>query len=304
VKARLLHYLITLVVVALAAWAAVSLYQQYIQNPWTRDCQVRANVVGIAPRVSGPIIQVAVHDNQEVQKGDLLFEIDLTDFQAQVDVADGQVQNDEATLKQQQQNLDRQTNLYKNHVTAQQDFQNAQDSFAAAQAQLISAKANLELAKLNLAYTKVFAPVDGYVTNMNTSEGTYVTAGKQLMALVDTGSFWIAAYFKETQLPHISLGQKVNLTIMGYNNQPFQGVVRSIGWGIYVQDGSGSDTTGLLPSINQTVDWVRLPQRFPVRIQVLGKPPVPLRIGQTVSAAMTREVGPTEVPKKNAAAQP
>ena len=303
-KARLLHYLITLVVVALAAWAAISLYQQYIQNPWTRDCQVRANVVGIAPRVSGPIVQVAVHDNQEVQKGDLLFEIDPTDFQAQVDVADGQVQNDEATLKQQQQNLDRQTNLYKNHVTAQQDFQNAQDSFAAAQAQLISAKANLELAKLNLAYTKVFAPVDGYVTNMNTSDGTYVTAGKQLMALVDTGSFWIAAYFKETQLPHISLGQKANLTIMGYNNQAFQGIVRSVGWGIYVQDGSGSDTTGLLPSINQTVDWVRLPQRFPVRIQVLGKPPVPLRIGQTVSAAMTREVGPTEIPKKNAAAQP
>ena len=303
-KARLLHYLITLVLVALAAWAAVSLYQQYIQNPWTRDCQVRANVVGIAPRVSGPIVQVAVHDNQEVQKGDLLFEIDPTDFQAQVDVADGQVQNDEATLKQQQQNLDRQTNLYKNHVTAQQDFQNAQDSFAAAQAQLISAKANFELAKLNLAYTKVFAPVDGYVTNMNTSDGTYVTAGKQLMALVDTGSFWIAAYFKETQLPHISLGQKTDLTIMGYDNQPFQGIVRSVGWGIYVQDGSGSDTTGLLPSINQTVDWVRLPQRFPVRIQVLGHPPVPLRIGQTVSAAMMREFEPTEVPKKNAAAQP
>jgi multidrug resistance efflux pump len=303
-KARLLHYLITLVVVALAAWAAVSLYQQYIQNPWTRDCQVRANIVGIAPRVSGPIIHVAVHDNQEVQKGDLLFEIDPTDFQAQLDVANGQVQNDEASLKQQQQNLDRQTNLYKNHVTAQQDFQNAQDGFAAAQAQLISAKANFELAKLNLAYTKVFAPVDGYVTNMNTSDGTYVTAGKQLMALVDTGSFWIAAYFKETQLPHISLGQKANLTIMGYNNQPFQGIVRSVGWGIYVQDGSGSDTTGLLPSINQTVDWVRLPQRFPVRIQVLGHPPVPLRIGQTVSAAMTREFEPTEVPKKNAAAQP
>jgi multidrug resistance efflux pump len=303
-KARLLHYLITLVVIALAAWAAVSLYQQYIQNPWTRDCQVRANIVGIAPRVSGPITHVAVHDNQEVQKGDLLFEIDPTDFQAQLDVANGQVQNDEASLKQQQQNLDRQTNLYKNHVTAQQDFQNAQDSFAAAQAQLISARANFELAKLNLAYTKVFAPVDGYVTNMNTSDGTYVTAGKQLMALVDTGSFWIAAYFKETQLPHISLGQKANLTIMGYDNQPFQGIVRSVGWGIYVQDGSGSDTTGLLPSINQTVDWVRLPQRFPVRIQVLGHPPVPLRIGQTVSAAMMREFEPTEVPKKNAAAQP
>jgi multidrug resistance efflux pump len=303
-KARLLNYLITLIIAGLACWAAVALYQQYIQDPWTRDCQVRANIVGIAPRVSGPIIHVAVHDNQEVKRGDLLFEIDPADFQAQVDVAAGQVENDEASLKQQQQNLDRQTNLYKNHVSAQQDFQNAQDSFAAAQAQLISAKANLELAKLNLAYTKVFAPVDGYVTNMNTSEGTYVTAGKQLIALVDTSSFWIAAYFKETQLPHIQLGQKANITIMGYDSQPFQGLVRSVGWGIYVQDGSGSDTTGLLPSISQTVDWVRLPQRFPVRIQVLGASPVPLRIGQTVSVAMTREVEPAEVPKKNAAAQP
>jgi multidrug resistance efflux pump len=239
-----------------------------------------------------------------VKKGDLLFEIDPANFQAEVDVATGQLLNDEANLKQHQQDLDRQTDLFKKHVTAQQDFQNAQDAFSAAQAQLTSAKANLELAKLNLDYTKVFAPVDGYVTNMNTSEGTYVTAGKQLIALVDTSSFWIAAYFKETQLPHIQVGQKAKMTIMGYSNQPFQGIVRSVGWGIYVQDGSGSDSTGLLPSINQTVDWVRLPQRFPVRIQVLGRSPVPLRIGQTVSVAMTAEFEHAEGTPPNSTVQP
>jgi multidrug resistance efflux pump len=303
-KARLLNYLITLALVCLACWAAFSLYHQYVETPWTRDSQVRANIVGIAPRVSGPIVRVAVHDNQEVKKGDLLFEIDPADFQAQLNLASGQVLNDEAALKQQHQNLDRQTELYQRHVTAQQDFQNAQDSFAAAQAQLISAKANLELARLNLSYTKVIAPVDGYVTNMNTSEGTYVTAGKQLMALVDTSSFWVAAYFKETQLPHVELGQKAHLALMGYNNQPFEGVVRSVGWGIYVQDGSGSDSTDLLPSISQTVDWVRLPQRFPVRIQVLGRPPVPLRIGQTVYVAMTPVVKRTEAPQQQAATRP
>jgi RND family efflux transporter MFP subunit len=258
-----------------------------MQHPWTRDGQVRANIVGIAPRVSGPIIHVVVHDNQELRKGDLLFEIDPSDFQAQVDIAAGQVQNDAATLKQQQQNLQRQTELYRNRVTAAQDFQNAQDSFAAAQAQLASAKASLELAKLNLSYCRVVAPVDGYVTNMNTSEGTYVTAGVQLMALVDTSSFWIAGYFKETQLPHIRVGQKAIITLIGYENQPFQGVVRSLGWGVFVQDGSGSTNTALLPSVSQTIDWVRLPQRFPVRIQVLESSPVPLRIGQTVSVAMT-----------------
>ena len=303
-KAGVFNVLITVIIVGLAIWAAVSLYSRYIENPWTRDGQVRANIVGIAPRVSGPIIQVRVRDNQPVRKGDLLFEIDPSDFQAQVDIAAGQVENDEATFKQQQQNLGRQTDLFRTHVNALQDFQNAQDSFAAARAQLASAKANLELARLNLSYTKVFAPVDGYVTNMNTSPGTYVTAGIQLMALVDTSSYWVAGYFKETQLPHIKVGQKVLITMMGYENQPFQGVVRSVGWGIYVEDGSGSSSTALLPSISPTIDWVRLPQRFPVRIQVLASSPVPLRIGQTVSVAMTSEVEPPATSKLPALAQP
>jgi multidrug resistance efflux pump len=302
-KARLFSYLITLIIVCLALWAAVSLYLRYIGHPWTRDGQVRANIVGIAPRVSGPIIHVAVHDNQQLRKGDLLFEIDPSDFQAQVGIAAGQVQSDEATLKQQQQNLQRQTELYRTHVTAAQDFQNAQDTFAAAQAQLASARASLELAKLNLSYTKVFAPVDGHVTNMNTSEGTYVTAGVQLMALVDTSSFWIAGYFKETQLPNIRLGQKAIITLIGYENQPFQGVVRSVGWGVFVQDGSGSSSTALLPSVSQTIDWVRLPQRFPVRIQVLENSPVPLRIGQTVSVAIAPEFETPETNKQSTLAQ-
>lgn len=302
-KARIFNFLVTLVIVCLGGWAAWSLYQRYVTDPWTRDAQVRANIVGIAPRVSGPIIHVAVHDNQQIKAGDLLFEIDPTDFNAQLNVNSGEVLNSEANLRQRQQELDRQSTLYKNHVVAEQDFQNAQDNFSAAQAQLVSAKANLELARLNLGYTRVIAPVNGYVTNMNTSEGTYVTAGKQLMALVDGNSFWIAAYFKETQLPHIQIGQKANISIMGYK-QPFQGLVRSVGWGVFVQDGSGSDATGLLPSISQTVDWVRLPQRFPVRIEAIGDPPIPLRIGQTVSVAMAQEVERAGTPAQTKAVQP
>ena len=297
-KPKLFSYLLTLTLVGSAAWAAGSLYYRYLQTPWTRDGQVRANIVGIAPRVSGPIVRVAVHDNQSVHKGDLLFEIDPEDFQAQVDLAVGQVQNGEASLKQQTQNLQRQTELYRTHVNALQDFQNAQDSFEAARAQLVSAKANLELARLNLGYTKVVAPLEGFVTNMNTSSGTYVTAGNQLMALVDTSSFWVAGYFKENQLPHIRTGQKALITLMGHYGRPFEGIVQTVGWGIFVSDGSGSSTTALLPSVSQTIDWVRLPQRFPVRIQVVGPTPVPLRIGQTVSVAMTPEVEPLGAPDR------
>ena len=303
-KPKLVNYLLTLTLVGLAAWAAGALYLRFLQEPWTRDGQVRANVVGIAPRVSGPIIRVAVRDNQPVQKGDPLFEIDPEDFQAQVDVDAGQVQTAQANFTQQSQNLRRQTELYRTRVNARQDLQNAQDSFAAARAQLASAKASLKLAQLNLSYTKVCAPVAGYVTNMTTSPGTYVTAGNQLMALVDTSSFWVAAYFKETQLPHIQLGQKARITLMGYTGQPFTGVVRSMDWGIYVADGSASSGTALLPAVNQTIDWVRLPQRFPVRLQVVGPTPVPLRIGQTVSVAMTPEVAPEGAPTPPALAGP
>ena len=303
-RPKLFNYLLTFALVGLAAWAAGSLYYRYLQTPWTRDGQVRANIVGIAPRVSGPIVRVAVHDNQPVHQGDLLFEIDPEDFQAQVDLAAGQVQNAEANLKQQTQNLQRQTELYRTRVNALQDFQNAQDSFEAARAQLAAAKANLELARLNLGYTKVVAPVEGYVTNMNTSSGTYVTAGNQLMALVDTSSFWIAGYFKENQLPHIRAGQKALITLMGHYGRPFEGIVQTVGWGIFVSDGSGSSTTALLPSVSQTIDWVRLPQRFPVRIQVVGTTPVPLRIGQTVSVAMTPEVEPLGAPNRPSLAGP
>ena len=132
---------------------------------------------------------------------------------------------------------------------------------------------------------------------MNTSPGTYVTAGNQLMALVDTSSFWIAGDFKETQLPHIQVGQKARITLMGHEGQPFQAVVRSVGWGIFVADGAGSTSTALLPAVDQTIDWVRLPQRFPVRLQVAGPTPMPLRIGQTVSVAIIPEFEPVDAPE-------
>jgi multidrug resistance efflux pump len=197
----------------------------------------------------------------------------------------------------------RQKDLFERRVTAVQDYQNAQDNLTAAQAQVETARANLQLAQLNLSYTRIMAPVNGYVTNMNISPGTYVSAGKQLTALVDTSSFWIAAYFKETQLPFIKVGEKAKVTILGHQKHPIEGEVRSIGWGIFVQDGS-ADSSGLLPAVSQTVDWVRLPQRFPVRIQLAPDPGLPLRIGQTVSVAMRPNAASDHAPPAETVVRP
>jgi multidrug resistance efflux pump len=276
---------VTTSVIVLALIAASLMYWVYLETPWTRDAQVRANIVGIAPRVEGPIVQIPVKDNQYVKKGDLLFEIDPATFQAAVDNAQAQLEQTQAAQIQAQQQLQRQTTLFETKVNDLQDVQNAQDSYAAATANVSAAAASLELAKLNLQYTRVLAPVDGYITNMNTSLGQYVNVGFQLLTLVDTNSFWIAAYFKETQLKHISEGDTAKITLMGHSMQPFEGEVVSIAWGIFLQDGS---TVDMLPDVSQTIDWVRLPNRFPVRIQVTGKSPIPLRIGQTASVAVRR----------------
>jgi RND family efflux transporter MFP subunit len=278
-------FLVTATVVVLALLSALGMYQRYSTQPWTRDGQVRANIVGIASRVAGPIVQIPIRDNQQVKKGDLLFEIDPSTYIATVNNCVAKLQQAQAAQIQAKQELDRQTTLYQTKVNDLRDLQNAQDSYVAAEANTAAAQADLQTAQLNLSYTKIFAPVDGYLTNMNTSVGTYVYAGEQLLALVDASSFWIAAYFMETQLHHIQEGGKASITFIGRNNEPFEGLIESTAWGIFDPDGS---TVDLLPKVSQTIDWVRLPNRFPVRIKVTGTPPIPLRIGQTVSVSTSR----------------
>jgi len=277
------NYLVTGTAIVLALAASLAMYARYTNRPWTRDAQVRANVVGIACRVAGPIIQIPIRDNQQVKKGDLLFEIDPSTYQADVNNCVAKLQQAEAKAVQAKQDLDRQTQLYQTKVIDLRDLQDSQDTYVGAQADVAAAQASLDYARLNLSYTKIFAPVDGYLTNVNTSPGTYVYAGQQLLALVDSSSFWVAAYFKETQLHHVVEGGKARITFIGRESQPFEGVVDSIAWGIFVSDGS---TVQLLPDVSQTIDWVRLPNRFPVRIKVTGTPPIPLRIGQTTSVAV------------------
>lgn len=277
-------YAVTSVVIALAVAASLAMYHRYVTRPWTRDAQVRANVVGIACRVAGPILQIPVKDNQQVKKGDLLFEIDPATYIAQVNTSTGNLQQAEAKAVQAKQQLDRQTILYKTKVIDIRDLQDAQDTYIATQADVAAAQAALDYAKLSLSYTKIFAPVDGYLTNVDTSPGEFVSGGQGILALVDSTSFWVAAYFKETQLLHVVEGAPVKIRLMGHDSQPFDGVVESVAWGIFVSDGS---TVQMLPNVSQTIDWVRLPNRFPVRVLVTGKPPVPLRIGQTASVSLS-----------------
>ncbi len=281
-------YLLTGIFILIAIAAVLLKYWDYVINPWTRDGQVRAQVIQITSRISGPIVHLAIQDNQKVNKGDLLFEIDPRTFQDDVDQAQAELKQAWIHLAEANDQVKRFKKLSKTVVRESLVVEkiNTQKALAAA---VDVAKAELHSAHLNLTFSKVYAPVDGYVTNLNLQLGSQAVANQPVLALVDSNSFWIDGFFKETDLEYMQSGDKAIVTLMSYPDKPIDAKVDSIGWGIAQSDGS----TGynLLPTVSPTFEWIRLAQRIPVRVH-LDKVPegVDLRVGSTASVlVMTKK---------------
>ena len=353
-------YLLTGAVLAVAVLLVLWRYWDYVVNPWTRNGQVRAEVIQIAPRVSGPIVQLPIKDNQPVSAGDLLFEIDPRTFQAafdqasaqldqtsdnvaaltqQVEVASAAVEVSRANIQQaisyvaqlnatidkNKAEFERQQNLLPRKATSQKALERADANYQvaiqekrSAEAKVVQARAALleseaslaevkaqlgalgesnsqfrvaeaakRQAQLNLDFTEVSAPVDGYVTNLNLRMGTQTVANQPVLALVDSSSYWVDAYFKENSIADMMPGDRAVVTLMTYPDTPLEGRVDSIGWGIAQQDGS----TGfeLLPNVSPTFEWIRLAQRVPVRIRLDNIPDgIALRVGTTGSVLVMK----------------
>ena len=143
-------------------------------------------------------------------------------------------------------------------------------------AQVALARARLDQAQLNLSWTKVTAPQDGWVTKRNVEKGNYVQAGQAIMALV-TPDVWVTANFKESQLDHMRVGQKVDIDIDAYPDMKLTGHVDSI------QRGSGARFTAF-PAENATGNFVKVVQRVPVKIVIDSglDPDVALPLGASV----------------------
>ncbi|MCK5383644.1 MAG: HlyD family secretion protein, partial [Gammaproteobacteria bacterium] len=131
-------------------------------------------------------------------------------------------------------------------------------------------------------FTRIKAPVDGYVTNLNLRIGSQAVTNQPALALVDINSYWVHGFFKENSIEDIREGNKAIVTLMSYPDTPLEGYVDSLGWGIAQQDGSTGDD--LLPNVSATFEWIRLAQRVPVRIHLVDVPDnVALRVGTTAS---------------------
>ena len=281
---------INLALVAIVAWYAYQAFEDYISNPWTRDGQVRGHVIQVSPRVSGMVIHIPVIDNQFVREGDLLFEIDPEPFEIAIAQAEANLERDHISSKASKIEYDRLLEIVAKDAGAvsARDLNRREAGYLQSLSQIQVAEENLRSARLNLSYTKIHASVDGYVSNINFQIGSQAVANTPILALVDSNSFWVFGYFRESEIGTIDIGDPARVTLMAYPDQPLSGSVESLGWGIAPDDGN----TGfnLLPSIKPVFQWIRLAQRIPVRIKLEELPAgVELRFGLTASVMILPE---------------
>jgi multidrug resistance efflux pump len=337
-----------------AVAVAVTLLQGQTR-PQTDDATVRANFIGIAPQVSGHIVDLRVRDHQQVNEGDLLFVVDPRPYEialeraraalaltrnevdglrngaaiavaavaraeAQLRASAAEVARLETQFHHADEHLRRlEPLLVKEFVTADrvEEARTQREAAAAAvnaaraqhgsaeaalqqaraeraraldavgdsggaNARVTAAEAAVHAAELDLDYCRVLAPFTGKVVNLNISKGAFARAGAEVFTLVDTGTWYVVANFRETQLRHIPAGAKADLYLQSQPGRHFRGTVVGLGWAVLPEN--GTSVTGL-PRVERSLDWIRLAARFPVRIQV-DDPDDSFRLGASAVATV------------------
>ncbi|QLQ23786.1 MAG: HlyD family secretion protein [Dechloromonas sp.] len=280
-------------------------------TPHTTQARVQAFVVPVAAEVAGKVLAVHVRNNDAVQPGQPLFDIDPTQYrialqrsrsdyesvQRSVNAASATVEAARAGLEAARANhvkaekdATRQETLYaedpgaisvrrlevaqatriqarSQEKAAEADLRKAQEAAGESgdnNAQLRSARSAVEKAELDLARTQVVAPARGVVTDLRTDVGHFAQAGAAAMTLIANHDLWINADLTENNLGNIDPGDEVAIVLDVLPGEVLKGRVRSVGGGV----SSGQQApAGTLPTVQNSRDWLRQAQRFPVAIE-------------------------------------
>ena len=311
----------SLIVLLVVYYGLASIY-----TPYTSDAYMQAYVFQVAPQVSGNVVRVAVRENERVEKGALLFEIDPRPYEhktRQLEASHEQARQLVAQMESElraaraeelriaadeeyaQAVFDQETLIFRKDATTERKYLDAMQKQKAAHAsrekaravvkqkeQALEAKlgpehalvaesgAQLATARLNLDWTKAYAPVTGYITNLQLQPGSYVQPGRPVLACIDAESWWIVANFRETNLEQMRPGQPAGLAFKAYPGHIFPGTLQSVGWGVAQGQGVPS---GELPAVVDQQHWIPIGQRFQVRLVLDDPAAVPLRVGATAS---------------------
>ncbi|SQC35690.1 Inner membrane protein yibH [Kluyvera cryocrescens] len=255
----------------------------YTESPWTRDARFSADVVAIAPDVSGLITQVAVKDNQLVAKNQVLFVIDQPRYQKALAEAEADVSYYKALAEEKSREAGRRNKLGVSAMS-REEIDQSNNVLQTVLHQMAKAQATRDLARLDLDRTVIRAPADGWVTNLNVYAGEFITRGSTAVALVKQHSFYVMAYLEETKLEGVRPGYRAEVTPLG-SNHVLKGTVDSVAAGV-TNASSSVDSKGMA-TVDSNLEWVRLAQRVPVRIRLDEEPGNLWPAGTTATVVIT-----------------
>lgn len=316
-------------VVIVVAAAVFWIWTLLNAKPSTDDASIDVEVVHIAPLVGGRIIELPIHENELVRKGDLLFRIDPVPYQINVAAAEANLDVARATvgskrrlvstqrwdaeitteqinrardnLALSQRTQERLAPLAAKGYVPQQQVDQAKvaaqdatttlaqaekqqhaaegaiDTEDAALASVRAAVAALANARRALSDTEVRAPHDGRIVGLQISTGEVVAPSQSLFTLINTEEWFASANFRETDLDRIRAGECVTVYSMIDRRQPMKGIVDSIGFGVL--DEEKIDVPRTAPYVQPSLNWVKVAQRFPVRIRLVNPPERLVRLG-------------------------
>lgn len=228
--------------------------------------------------------------------------------QSNADVAARQIERAQANLDLARQTLERLLPLLDQGYVTQQEVDNARTAVTDAevtlgqaqshaqgtgefvgtldtrQAQVDAARASVALAERNLRNTEIHAPRAGRITGLALTEGEYVLTATPVFSLIDTAHWYASALFRETDLPLIAEGDRATVFLLAAPDQPIEGHVASIGWGVRSSD--EGELLGM-PLVANKLDWVRAARRFPVEIELENPPEGLTRLGASASVRIT-----------------
>ncbi len=322
ITSKSLKLIVWLLIIGAVAAGLLTYWHFRASHPTTEDAYLQANVVQIATQITGPISTLLITNNHRVEQDSPLFTIDQRPFtmtfnkaQAFLSIAQHHHKARESALKEataeqserqaeltlKSKNAQRILKLVKmgqeaatlgDKVTsdlavaegalfaAKSKVSEANQNLSSAASDIALAKATLDAASLNLEYTQITAPATGIIANFDLRIGSIVNAHQPLFALVEERQWWVDANFKETEMAQIKPGQSVDIEVDLYPGLHMNGVVESI------SRGSGNSFS-LFPAENATGNWVKVTQRFTVRIKIIEPYPAePLRIGASATVTV------------------
>jgi membrane fusion protein, multidrug efflux system len=297
--------LISISVIALAVALALYAFHESNTHPTSSDSSIDADVVHVAAAVGGRIIQLPVVENMRVAEGSLLFQIDPLPYRLAVEQSAAELgiaRSNAAVVADQTKSAQENHDLAartlerlrplaaKGYVPQQQLDQaqvsekdtatkliQAQESQAAADATVRARTAALGIAQRQLDDTTVRATHNGLVVGLAVSTGEMVIPSQALFTLINTDEWFAVANFRETDLSSMSVGDCSTVFSMLDRKVPIKGIIQGIGWGVIDQDRVNVPRS--VPYVERSLNWVRVAQRFPVRVRLERPPQELMRLG-------------------------